>query len=251
MNSVAVLSEVKLRHKKLGILFCGVVIFFLTSMAKVLIPATIFQDLLNLPMPVNRISALGAAFMYSYAGSQLLMGCFSDRYGGVRILLIGGGLFTLGTIAFPLAGNFYLMIFFRILTGFGAGTIFLGVAKLLADLYPGSFGTALGLVLLWGYLGPTVGTVPMVKLVEAVQWKLAMILPGAAAFIPLLLIVLLCRGVIKPVSRGQTLEPLLVMIKNRYMWYVCLASASIYGAYYALVSRMYLPAAPVRLPHIL
>ena len=53
---------------------CGVVLFFLTSMAKVLIPATIFGELQKL--------GLGALFMYAYAASQLLAGVFADRYAG-------------------------------------------------------------------------------------------------------------------------------------------------------------------------
>ena len=171
----SVLSAEQVNKKKFYILICGVLTFFLTSMAKVLIPNTIFTDLQKLGLEADRISSLGAAFLYSYAASQLLIGCFSDRYGGVRVLLIGGSLFSAGTIIFPLlpADQYYLMIFFRLMTGFGAGTIFLGVAKLLGDLYSEKFGIALGCVLFISYLGPTTGTLPMVKLVETVGWKTA------------------------------------------------------------------------------
>ena len=107
MSSTVSTAEI-VRKKKFFILFCGILIFFLTSMAKVLVPATIFQDLLKLDMSVTRIASLGAAFLYSYAASQLVMGCFSDRYGGVRILLIGGSIFAAGTILFPLMENYYI-----------------------------------------------------------------------------------------------------------------------------------------------
>ena len=218
MNN-ADISPALLRKKKMMILACGIVIFFLTSMAKVLIPATIFEDLQKTGMDVNRISTLGALFLYAYAASQLLMGCFSDRYGGVRILLIGGSMFSAGTIIFPLLDNYFLMLPARIITGFGAGTIFLGVAKLLDDLFSKRFGIALGIVLVFGYLGPTTGTMPMVKLVETIGWRPAMLLPGIIALIPLILIYLLKSGTIVPVTRGQTFEPLVVMIKNKNMWF--------------------------------
>lgn len=233
-----ILSAELLRRKKMIMLFCGILIFFLTSMAKVLIPATIFQDLLKTGMIVTRISSLGAAFLYAYAASQLVMGCFSDRYGGVRILLIGGSMFAGGTIIFPLMENYYLMLLFRVITGFGAGTIFLGVAKLLNDLFPGKFAVMLGAVLLFSYLGPTTGTVPMVKLVEAWGWQKAMILPGLAALLPMLAIICCMKGTIKPVCKGQTLEPLIVMIKNRKLWITCFACAAVYGTYYALVGQI-------------
>ena len=231
-------TENFLRQKKLLVLLCGVVIFFLTSMAKVLIPATIFQDLLKSGMAVNRISSLGAAFLYAYAASQLVMGCFSDRYGGVRILLIGGTMFAGGTMLFPLMNNYFLMIAMRIITGFGAGTIFLGVAKLLGDLFPGKFSMMLGTVLFFSYLGPTTGTVPMVKLVELIGWKTAMILPGAVAAVPLILILLLSRGLIVPVTPGSSIAPLCVMIRNKQLWFACFACASVYGSYYALVGQL-------------
>ena len=233
------ISAEQIRKKKFLILICGVITSFLTSMSKVLVPSTIFKDLQLLGMEVDRISSLGAAFLYSYAASQLMVGCFSDRYGGVRVLLIGGSLFSLGTIIFPLlpVNYYFLMIFFRVMAGFGAGTIFLGIAKLLGDLYSERFGMALGTVLVISYLGPTTGTVPMVKLVETIGWKPAMILPGVLAILALFVIFLLRKGTIKPVTRGQTLEPLFVMLKNRSMWFLTFSCATIFGTYYALVGQ--------------
>ena len=236
--TTADISAETLKKKKMAILICGIVIFFLTSMAKVLIPATIFEDLQKTGMDVNRISTLGAIFLYAYAASQLLMGCFSDRYGGVRILLIGGSFFSLGTILFPLINNYYLMLPVRFMTGFGAGTIFLGVAKLLDDLFSKRFGIALGTVLVFGYLGPTTGTMPMVKLVQTIGWRPAMILPGLIALLPLILILILKKGTLKPVVKGQTFAPLFVMIKNKNMWYASFACATIYGAYYTLLGQI-------------
>ena len=104
-------SEETLRKKKMAILFCGVIMYFFTNMSKVLIPGTVFNELQSAGLDVKSISALGAFYMYAYAGSQLLTGIFSDRYGGVRILLIGGSMFTAGTIGFPFMENIYLMYF--------------------------------------------------------------------------------------------------------------------------------------------
>ncbi|MCI5778223.1 MAG: MFS transporter [Lentisphaeria bacterium] len=226
-----------LRLRKQTILGCGVLLYFLTSMSKVLIPATIFNDLQRLGLDAAAISATGAAFMYAYAASQLLAGVFADRYGGVRILLIGGSLFAAGSIAFPLTGNLPVMLCCRALTGFGAGTVFLGVAKLLNDLFPEKFAPALGLVLLLGYFGPTAGTVPMTLLIRATTWRWAMALPGAAALAALIVIVARMSGTIKPTQSGQTLQPLFIMMRNRNMWLLCLSVSVIFGAYYGISSQ--------------
>ena len=76
------------------------ILYFLTCMAKVLIPGVIYDDLLACGLDSRQIAGTGAAFMYAYAASQLLAGIFSNRFGGVRILLTGGSLFALGTVAF-------------------------------------------------------------------------------------------------------------------------------------------------------
>lgn len=238
MSEVSICADNVLKKKKMLILICGTIIFFFTSMSKVIIPSTIFQDLLQSGMAVDRISSFGSSFMFAYAASEIMIGCFSDRYGGVRILLIGGSIFTVGTIGFPAFENYYLMLLFRIVTGFGAGTIFVGVAKLLADLFTRGFGLALGIVLVFSYLGPTTGTVPMVKLVEGIGWKFAMLLPGCISLLALLVIICLAKGTIKPVTSGQTLGPLYAMLKSRGMWFLCFAGACIYGVYYVFLSQV-------------
>ena len=235
--ATALFSEETLRKKKMAIFFCGVIMYFFTNMSKVLIPGTIFNDLQAAGLDVKSISALGAFYMYAYAGSQLLAGIFSDRYGGVRILLIGGSLFTAGTIGFPFMENLYLMYFFRLLTGFGAGTVFLGVAKLLADLFPGKFAIAMGFILVFGYIGPTAGTL-IVFLINAVGWQWTMALPGMIAATVLACILCLMRGTIKDVTRGQSLEPLFTIAKQGRMWLLWLTSSAVFGAYYVLLAQI-------------
>ena len=90
-------------RRKFFILCFGVGLFFFTSMSKMLVPGPVYNHLLNeLSLRPSAIAGLGSAFMYSYAVSQLLIGVYSNRYGGVRILLIGGTLFSTGMIGFPL-----------------------------------------------------------------------------------------------------------------------------------------------------
>lgn len=235
--TVAVLSEETLRGKKMIILFCGVIMYFFTNMSKVLIPGTIFNELLKAGLDVKSISALGAVYMYSYAASQLLAGIFADRYGGVRILLLGGSMFTAGTIGFPFAEHLWLMYFFRFLTGFGAGTVFLGVAKLLADLFSARFALAMGIILVLGYIGPTAGTM-IVFLIRAVGWQWAMAIPGLIAVGALLAVVVVMKGTIIPATGGQNLHPLFTIVKKGRMWLLWFTSSVVFGAYYVLLAQI-------------
>ncbi len=227
-----------IRKKKFAILLCGVILYFLTCMSKVLIPGSIYNNLLQSGMDEKMIAGTGAAFMYAYAASQLLAGIYSNRYGGVRILLTGGGMFAIGCLGFPVAKFYPLMIFFRILTGFGAGTVFLGGVKLIGDLYSDKFAMVLGTIMFFSYFGPAFGTTPMVLLTSATGWQIAMMIPGAVALFAVLISLLISPGTIKPVKRGETLQPLKKMLKNGHMWLLNLTTSSIFGAYYILTSLL-------------
>jgi len=232
-------SAARLRRKKLIILLLAVVVNFFTSMSKMLVPGPIYDQLqLELLFTPAVIAAVGSVYMYSYAASQLLMGVWSDRYGGVRILAVGGSLFTLGTLGFPFCSDPLLMGLCRAVTGFGAGTVFLGEAKLISDLFPRKFGLMLGVALLIGYFGPVTGTVPMVGLISAIGWRKAYFLPGAICFLAMAGILLLMRGTIKKVVPGQTAGPLVAMLKNRPMLMLCVSSSLIYGIYYVLLTQV-------------
>ena len=232
------ISDNIIRRKKLFILVLGSVLYFLTCMAKLLVPAIIYDDLLKSGLDSRMIAGTGAAFMYSYAVSQLLVGVFSNRYGGVRILLIGGSLFAAGTLAFPWLNSYPLMIVCRIAAGLGAGTVFLGVVKLLGDLFSKKFALALGFVMLCSYFGPVCGTTPMVLLVKAAGWQMAMTLPGALALAVSFCIILLMRGTLKAVTRGETFSSLIKMLKNRQMWLLDISVPILFGAYYIIVSQI-------------
>ena len=233
------LSEESLRRRKFIIMILGISLSFFTSMNKMLVPGPIYNQLqTELLFDPARIAALGATFMYAYSVSQLLMGIYSARDGGVRILLIGGGLFTIGVMGFPLCSNPWLMYLFRAFAGFGAGTVFIGLAKIVNDLFPAKFGLVLGIVLLFGYFGPATGTLPMVRLIAAVGWRKALFLPGAVCFCSMLGIVCVMRGTLKKPVPGQTITPFLTMLKNRPMMILCFSSALIFGVYYVLLTQV-------------
>lgn len=227
-----------IRKKKFAILICGVLLYFLTCMAKVLIPGIIYDDLLNSGLDTRQIAGTGAAFMYAYALSQLLAGIYSNRYGGVRILLIGGILFACGTLGFPWVKFYPLMVICRIMAGLGAGTVFLGVVKLVSDLYSDKFAMVLGTIMFCSYFGPSCGTTPMVKLTEILSWRISMSIPGIAAALGVITIIALMKGTVKSVTSGETLTPLFDMLKNKAMWLHCLSVSIIFGAYYILTSQL-------------
>ena len=226
-------------RRKFFILCFGIGLFFFTSMSKMLVPGPIYNHLLqDLSLNPAEVAGLGAAFMYSYAVSQLLIGVYSNRYGGVRILLIGGTLFCSGMIGFPLVSHLPLLYLFRIFTGLGAGIVFIGIAKILADLFSFRFAMVLGIALFIGYLGPVTGTVPVVWLIHSLGWRTALLLPGLAALFFLAGIALFAKGTIKKTVPGQTFHLLPALFRVPGMLLLCVSSAIMFGIYYSLLTQI-------------
>ena len=74
-----------IRRKKFLILCFATLLMFFTSMNKVLVPGAVFSDMQrSLGVSGGELAAMGSAFMYCYALSQLVLGLLCHKFGGVR-----------------------------------------------------------------------------------------------------------------------------------------------------------------------
>ena len=235
-NVSLIITEKRVRLKKTLILYCGIGLFFFTSMSKVLIPGTIMNYLqIDLAMTAAQAALIGAVFMYSYAFSQFMMGLFSDRYGGVRLLVIGASLFACGMIAVPFLSQVWSMCVFRGLTALGAGTVFLGIAKLINDLYPKKFSLILGIALLCGYLGPATGIYPVSWMARAVSWRFSLLIPAVISLLLAAAIIVLSPGTIRRTLPGNMFRSLGKIFFNRDNLLLFFSTSLFFGIYYALL----------------
>ncbi len=224
------------RHKKTAILILGTLLSFFTSMSKILVPGVIFNNLqAELSMTAAEAALIGAVYMYCYAGGQFMMGIFSDRYGGVRLLLIGSSCFAAGMIVFPFLSHVWLMSLARGICAIGAGTVFLGVAKLVNDLFPKKFGLILGFIMLCSYLGPATGIFPIDWLVRHTSWRIAMGVPAVISLVLTIAIVLLSPGTVRRTLPGNSFHALLVLCRKYENWLLFFSAALIFGVYYSLL----------------
>ena len=223
--------------KKKVIFYAGVILMFMTSMNKVLVPNAIFDELQNeLNISGKMLASMASGFMCGYAVSQLALGVLSSKFGGIRILLFGASVFAVGSIIFPFLSSPELMIATRALTGIGAGTVFIGLAKIMGDLFEDKFTIVLGSVLFFTYFGPVVGNLPMVALVKATSWRIAMSLPAIVASAVLIIILIFMRGTFKPVQKGDTLAPLWTLCRSKNTWLIFIASSVVFGSSYFISS---------------
>ena len=229
------MDDLQLRRRQVIVLWCGVVLSFFTSMSKILVPGPIVGDLKALGLNAIELSSLGFGYYCAYAVSQLALGAYSVRWGGVRLMLFGGSCFVLGSLLFPLSScSFWMMFAARMLTGLGAGTLFPGLAKLISDLYTKRFTTVFSVVMFLGYLGPICGRTPVLHLVELVRWRWALEIIALAALTAFAVLALAARGAVKPVMPGNSIAALRRVFGSSRNLLIFGASSVVYGAYYVL-----------------
>ena len=142
------------KYRVFFLLICGTGLYFFANLQRVAIPGTVFDQLQgNLHASAPYITALGASFMYVYAVSQLLVGLFLDRYGGIRTILVGGFLFCLGSLLFPLFRSLPLLYLIRALTALGASTIYLSMVMEISRAVPRNYSMVSAIFLMTGYFG--------------------------------------------------------------------------------------------------
>lgn len=222
-----------LRRRKI-ILWCGVVLSFFTSMSKILVPGPIVGDLKALGLNDVSLSYLAFGYYCAYAVSQLVLGMYSIRWGGVRLLLFGGSCFVAGSLLFPLSDSYWVMFAARVLTGLGAGTLFPGLAKLISDLYTKRFAVVFSVVMFLGYLGPICGRVPVLQLVKVLKWRWALETIALSSLAVFAVLVISSYGATKPVMGGNSLAALRKVFGSGRNLLIFMASSVVYGAYYVL-----------------
>ena len=228
------LHGAQLRRRQVVVLWCGVALSFFTSMSKILVPGPIVGDLKALGLDAIELASLGFGYYCAYAISQLVLGAYSVRWGGVRLMLFGGSCFVAGSLLFPLGSSFWTMFAARMLTGLGAGTMFPGLAKLISDLYTKRFAVVFSVVMFLSYLGPICGRTPVLHLVDLVRWRWALEIIALAALTAFAVLLLASRGAVKPVMPGNSIAALRKVFGSSRNLLIFGASSVVYGAYYVL-----------------
>ena len=230
------------RHSAKVFLLVSIALALFTNMNKVLVPALVFDSLqTDLGLSAVALAGLGSCYMFSMAISQFVMGLFTDRIGGIRVVLMGGLAFCVGMLMFPLTSNLWVMQAARIISAFGGGITFLGISKIIADTYPEKFTSMLSVYLVVAYTGPIVGTALIPMISHACGWRIAMMVPtiiSIVLFVISLFFLPKKKSGAESAAGGNMLQPLRSVLSNRNILKIFLSSSIVYGNYYALQTLM-------------
>ena len=230
-------------HQKHGLRLALIIIatslFFIANIQRVAIPGAIF-DLLqgDFRVDASKITFLGAIFCYIYALTQLIVGPLVDKFGGFRVMALGGIIFAIGSILFPHSENLLGLYLSRALLGFGAATFYLStireVKKYAKDK---NFSLAVSYILFVGYSGGIFANAPFVVATNAIGWRNTLYLLGFLT-LALAIIYLIIFFIFKPVHIEKetkfSLLPFKEVLSIKDNLYLYLFGATNYGLYYVL-----------------
>ena len=221
-------------------MFClAVVMYFVVNIQRVAVPGQIFDALQSeLGLSASAVSAMGTAFMYVYAATQLAVGVLVDKYGGMRVLATGSILMAIGAILFPMADNYWLLVAGRVLVGLGCGATFLSLVKEMDRLFPNRFALVMGIAIFIGYMGATIGTMPLAKASHAWGWRPCMMSVAILGTVTLIAIGALWRFTPRPkvTAVPLSLQPFKVGFSNRYTLIQLFSYTINYGIYFAILT---------------
>ena len=222
-----------------ALLIVGILlIYFFCNLQKVIIPGSIFNELqAHFGATAVEITGLGAVFMYCYGFFKLVTGMLIDRYSGVRVLVVGGAVFTLGCLLTALPLSLKGMYAARLLAGLGSSTIYLSMITEMSRICGRNFPLFVGLGAFCGYSGSVVGSVPFVLLAQRFHWQHLLLILALLMLLVLLGFMLLGWLAKLPRIRDDLhFSPATFgkPLKNPQNWYTMMFMCFIFGSYFTL-----------------
>lgn len=215
-------------------------LYFFSFFQRAGIPGTIFNQLQSdLKCSAAQITMLGACYLYVYAFIQPFIGIIADRFGGFRVISIGGILLTVSSIVFPLLNNIYLLYICRACIGFSGAFMYLSIVRELNTLFsPRHFTMLYGITLFFGNLGWLASALPLAYASETMGWRGALLLVGVLTAVPLILVLLFTKKLkeksVKPSK--ISLAMLKKALSNRYIWPPMIANMLNFTVFFVVVS---------------
>ena len=197
------------RLRFLAILIFGSGLYFLANLQRVAIPGAVFDRLQQLyGSQAAGIAGLGAAFMYAYALMQPMTGLLLDRFGSGRVLIGGGLLFASGEMLFARSGSLATACCAQILTGLGAGSLYLALVRENLRLFHDRSNLTLAVIILIGYSGGIAANAPLLMMVRRFGLTESLTTAAGLAFlIWFCCTLLILRGTLPKERKNRTFSP--------------------------------------------
>ena len=219
------------------LLVFAALLYFFTNIQRVAIPGAVFNQLQEkYQLSAPYITALGAIFMYVYAGMQLVVGLLADRFGGFRTMLLGGAVFSVGSLWFPYTETPLPMYVARALTGLGGSMIYLSLIQETIAAFPKNYTIMVAAMIMAGYAGGITANAPFSALVNSCGLDPTLLGVGVLTLLCFLLYSGVLTTVKLPAVRASSFHPekFLEVLKVRHNRHLFLFIGLNWGIYYVI-----------------
>ena len=217
-------------------------VYFFSNLQKVIIPGAVFDELQQMfSLDAAGVTRIGALFLGVYAFAQLVIGVLVDRYGGARVIISGGILFCIGSILSAFGFSLELLYFSRLLTGFGAASIYLSMVKEIGRVSGNSLPLVLGIATLVGYAGAITGATPFIAGVDKFGYFYMVMAAGVImTFFYLAYVAVALKDNFPAVEKSVkfSIPAYLNVFKSRQNCALMLSVGISFGTYFALQSTI-------------
>ena len=225
------------KSRKIWAFIAMCIVYFFSYFHFLALPGTLFDELqTDFTAGAAAIVGLGAVFMYAYGISQFFTGLLVDRYGGARILPIGGALLAFASLIFPWMHSLSWLYVMRALIGVAGGLIFISMVKELDGMFhPRNFAMILCLCLFAGYSGGLAGTWPLALTAGRWGWRPVMFAVGLMSVFAWLMTVIFLRGrrvTAHPPHRAVLWRWVRMVLKNPDIWPIMIFGTVNLGVYF-------------------
>ena len=215
------------------------VIYAFSYFQRVAVPGTIYNELQSaFAASAASVALLGGIYLYVYGGMQIFSGVLVDRFGPVRVIVVGGVLLGVGSILFPLSNTILQLYVTRALVGLGASLMYLSVVKELDISFNNRhFSALLSSSLFAGYAGGLMGTMPFEGAVRAFGWRPSLLAVGVACLAAVILAAAFTWNILtKKISRSRAsvFPAVRRILSNRTSYSVILCSTVVFGNFFLM-----------------
>lgn len=206
--------------------------FFLYAWILRVSPSIMIEELMrDFAVGAAAVGNLSAFYFYGYAGMQVPVGMLIDRFGPRRLMTVSAALCGAGCVLFALGTAFWGLAMGRFLIGASAAVSLVSAMVIVGQWFPARrFALFSGLTMMMGMAGGVFGQAPLRVLVEASDWRNAILLLAAAGVI----IAIAAFATVRDRQRGTgRLGPMLAgtwaVMGNRQTWLIAIAGLGAAG----------------------
>ena len=174
---------------------------------------------------------LSAVYLYIYAGLQIPVGLFIDRYGLRYSIGAACAITGIGAMVFAVAETISLAYLGRFLIGAGAAFSFVSALNMASRWFPARFAVLGGWAQMLGSAGGFAGQAPLGLAIAAFGWRSTNIGLGLAGLVLALLLLVTVRdpGQWRPAVTISTWSGLKIVAANRQTWLASFGAAGLTG----------------------